>query len=175
MARIALFASGTASNARRILEYNGYRSSGTSNYSAPAGTRRGRIVCAISDRKNSGIHALSEAAGIPCTTVSYQPGRAQAERTILAVLREFRVDLLVLAGYMRILGPSTVRAYRDRIVNIHPSLLPAFPGMNAIERSFAAGMPRGGVTVHIVNEGVDTGRVLAQASFDRSLSATLKS
>lgn len=175
MARIALFASGTASNARRILEDNGYLSDTTQRASDPADHDSVSIVCAFSDRENSGIHALAQAAGIPCETVSYQSGRAQAERYILSRLLEFRVDLLVLAGYMRILSPSTVRAYPRRILNIHPSLLPSFPGMHAIERSFAADIPRAGVTVHLVDAGVDTGPVLAQASFERSVTTSLAS
>jgi formyltetrahydrofolate-dependent phosphoribosylglycinamide formyltransferase len=77
-------------------------------------------------------------------------------------LRTHEIDLIALAGFMRILSPDFVRAWRGRIVNVHPSLLPRHPGMHAIERALAAGDAETGCTVHFVDEGVDTGSVIAQ-------------
>jgi len=78
------------------------------------------------------------------------------------MLEEEPFDLLVLAGYMRILPPEIVRRFWGKIVNIHPSLLPAFPGLHAIEKAFKHGVKVTGVSVHLVDEGVDTGPILAQ-------------
>ncbi len=170
MTRIALFASGTASNAQRILEHFGYlRAAPTPGCAvSDTATRSGEIVCTISDRSSSGIHQLAATSGLPGFIVSYRSGREHAEHRIRSVLAEQKVDLLVLAGYMRLLGAELVDTYTGRILNIHPSLLPAFPGMHAIERSFQSGAARAGITVHLVDAGMDTGPVIAQASFDRS-------
>jgi len=162
MARIALFASGTATNARRLLEDDIRRNP------------TGRIVCTLSDRTTSGVHAAAAAAGIPGHRISYGNGRDQAEADITNILAGYRVDLLVLAGYMRILSADLVQSYESRILNIHPSLLPDFPGMHAIERSFEAGTTRAGITIHLVDAGVDTGPILVQASFASAETPTLE-
>ena len=75
------------------------------------------------------------------------------------------VEWLVLAGFMRLIGPVLLGAYENRIVNIHPSLLPAFPGKDAIGQTLEAGVKEAGVTVHFVDEGMDTGPIIAQRSF----------
>lgn len=170
MARIALFASGTASNAQCILEHFGYLQKAPFPGGAVSdpSIRSCEIACTISDRSSSGIHQLSASAGLPGFLVSYRSGREHAEQRIRSVLAEQKVDLLVLAGYMRLLGAELVDTYAGRILNIHPSLLPAFPGMHAIERSFQSGNARAGITIHLVDAGMDTGPVIAQASFDRT-------
>lgn len=89
--------------------------------------------------------------------------RSAWDRAILAELGRWRPDLVVLAGFMRILGPAVVAAYRNRILNVHPSLLPAFPGKDAPQQALAHGVKVTGCTVHFVDEGVDTGPILLQA------------
>ncbi|MFY9420478.1 MAG: phosphoribosylglycinamide formyltransferase, partial [Limnochordia bacterium] len=90
------------------------------------------------------------------------PSKAVYEELILRQLRELNVEYIVLAGYMRLIGPTLLAAFPERIINIHPSLLPAFPGKDAIGQALAAGVPRTGVTIHYVDEGMDTGPIIAQ-------------
>ena len=90
------------------------------------------------------------------------PSKADYEAEILARLRREGIGRLVLAGYMRLIGPTLLDAYRWRIVNIHPSLLPAFPGKDAVGQALDYGVKWTGVTVHFVDEGMDTGPIIAQ-------------
>jgi phosphoribosylglycinamide formyltransferase-1 len=103
--------------------------------------------------------------------------RALHEAEILKALRAKKIEWIFLAGYMRIIGETLLDAYssqgNSRIVNIHPSLLPAYPGLHAYERAFAAQDKNGGVTVHLVDVGVDTGPILAQESFPRETDDSL--
>ena len=100
------------------------------------------------------------------------------EKAILKELQQHHVDWIFLAGYMRLLGETLLGAFtangQSKIVNIHPSLLPAYPGLHAYERAFQANDVKAGVTIHLVDEGVDTGSILAQESFERKPSDTLK-
>lgn len=89
--------------------------------------------------------------------------REAFDREVLGVLRHFQVDLVCLAGFMRILSPTFVRAFPRRILNIHPALLPSFPGEDAQRQAFEYGVKFTGCTVHIVDEGVDTGPIVCQA------------
>jgi phosphoribosylglycinamide formyltransferase-1 len=89
--------------------------------------------------------------------------REAYDQEVVATLREFRVDLVCLAGFMRILSRYFVRAFPGRILNIHPALLPAFPGLEAQRQALEAGVKFTGCTVHIVDEGVDTGPIVCQA------------
>jgi phosphoribosylglycinamide formyltransferase-1 len=88
--------------------------------------------------------------------------RADHDADILACLREHQVDLVCLAGYMRLLSPGFVAAYRDRILNIHPSLLPAFPGLEAQQQAFEYGVKVAGCTVHFVDDQLDHGAIILQ-------------
>lgn len=90
--------------------------------------------------------------------------KAEFEQEIVERLREARVDFIFLAGYMRLIGDTLLNAYRGKIVNIHPSLLPAFPGKDAIGQAFNARVKIAGVTVHFVDEGMDTGPIIDQES-----------
>jgi phosphoribosylglycinamide formyltransferase-1 len=85
------------------------------------------------------------------------------DREVVAALREFHVDLVCLAGFMRILSPHVIREFPGRILNIHPALLPAFPGSDAQRQALEHGVKFTGCTVHLVDEGVDTGPIIAQA------------
>jgi phosphoribosylglycinamide formyltransferase-1 len=92
--------------------------------------------------------------------------RAARDEAIARWLDERGVDLVVLAGFMELLTPEFIRAYEGRLINVHPALLPAFPGVRAIEKALEYGVKVGGVTIHFVDEGVDTGPVLLQEAFD---------
>jgi len=109
----------------------------------------------------------AQAAGVPTVVVDHRPhggDRASHEAAIDAVLRDAEVDLVCLAGYMRRLEPSFVERWASRMLNIHPSLLPAFPGLDTHARALAAGAKLHGCTVHIVTPTVDSGPILAQAA-----------
>lgn len=120
------------------------------------------IVAVGSDVPGCAALGRAGAAGVPVFAVPMQADRAAWNDALLAELRAWGPDLVVSAGFMRILGPGIVAAYRDRIVNTHPALLPAFPGAHAVRDALAAGVAETGCTVHLVDEGVDTGPVLAQ-------------
>lgn len=110
----------------------------------------------------AGIAAAAE-LGLPhAVHVSKGRPRAAHDADVLACLKEHRVDLVCLAGYMRLLSPGFVAAYPNRIVNIHPSLLPAFPGLEAQEQAFAYGVKIAGCTVHFVDDELDHGAIILQ-------------
>lgn len=121
------------------------------------------VVAVGTDRAGTLAEQRAARAGIPTWTVALAdaPDRAAFDRAVAERLAADAPDLVVLAGYMKVLGPEVVR--RFRIVNTHPSLLPAFPGGHAIRDALAYGVRVTGCTVHEVDEGVDTGPVLAQA------------
>ena len=88
--------------------------------------------------------------------------KAAYEKALLQLLQEQQIDLIVLAGYMRIIGQTLLSYYSNRILNIHPSLLPSFPGLHGIKDAYEYGVKVTGVTVHLVDDGVDTGPIIAQ-------------
>lgn len=109
---------------------------------------------------------LARAAGIQVLAIDHRPfagDREAHERAIHAALREHGIELVALAGYMRVLTPFLVNAWAGRMLNIHPSLLPLHPGLHTHRRALEAGDAEAGCTVHLVTEGVDQGPVLAQA------------
>jgi phosphoribosylglycinamide formyltransferase-1 len=120
------------------------------------------IVAVASNKRNA--PALARVPGI--ATAAFEladyPSREERDRALAAWLAEHGVELVVLAGYMHILTEPFLDAFPGRIVNVHPSLLPAFPGAHAVEDQLAAGTTESGASVHLVDESVDTGRVLAQ-------------
>jgi phosphoribosylglycinamide formyltransferase 1 len=148
--RVGVLISGHGSNLRALL-------------AACAGpTYPAEIVSVVSDRAEARGLAFAQAAGI-CSAViahdSRQAFAAQAE----VLLRDQQVQLVCLAGFMRVLDAAFVEAWRDRIVNIHPSLLPAFPGLHPQSQALAAGVRFTGCTVHFVRREVDTGPIISQA------------
>jgi len=123
-----------------------------------------KIVLVLSD--NPGAFALERARrrGIPARVVllSDYPDRPSYDREIVQALEEARVDLVALAGYMKLAGPELVRAFSGRIMNIHPALLPSFPGTHGARDALEHGVKVSGVTVHFVDEGLDTGPIIVQ-------------
>ena len=107
--------------------------------------------------------------------MTYAKGDREAtERQLTAHLEAAGTDLVVLAGYMRILTPLVVRRWQGKLINIHPALLPKHPGAHGIEDSFESGDAELGITVHYVDEGVDTGPIIAQRSFPRHAKMSLE-
>jgi len=152
--RIGILASGTGSNLQAILD-------GCASRGIPAEVAV--VICNI-----PGVKALQRAgsAGVPAVLLPHQkfPNREEFDRELVLTLREHRVDLVCLAGFMRLLGPVLLTAFHNRILNIHPSLLPAFPGLHAVRQALTAGVRVAGCTVHVVDEGTDTGPILIQAA-----------
>lgn len=151
--KLAVFASGTGSNlAALIKDYQ-------------AGKLNADIVRVVVDRKRAGAIAIAQAANIPVTYFNYREyeSREAVEADMINLLANDEVTGILLAGYMRILTPKLVQAFEQRIINIHPALLPSFPGNNAIEDAFIAGVKVTGVTIHFVDTGVDSGQIIAQA------------
>ena len=122
------------------------------------------IVLVISDRSTAGAIARARARGVRAVHVDRDAfdGRDAFDRAILERLRAERVDIVALAGFMRILGPQIVRAFDGRIVNVHPALLPAFPGTSAVADALAWGSKVTGVTVHLVDDEIDHGPIVFQ-------------
>ena len=138
------------------------------------------IALVMSDVENAGI--LQHARDRALRTEFVAPGKfrtkldEEAERAYIAKLQDARVDLIVLAGFMRILKGDFLRAFQDRVVNIHPSLLPAFPGLEAWKQALEHGVKVTGCTVHFVDQGVDSGPIIAQETvpvLDGDTAATL--
>lgn len=124
------------------------------------------IAVVISDR--GGIYALTRAerAGIPTRVVKSQDfkHRVDFDAAISQQIEHFAAELVVLAGFMKLFQPPFVRKYRNRILNVHPTLLPAFPGAHPVADTLAYGVKVAGVTVHFVDEGVDSGPIIAQTA-----------
>jgi len=122
------------------------------------------IAAVASSRNDAYALVRARAAGVPTATFSLDchPIREERDLVMATWLEEHKVELVVLAGYMHLLTTPFLARFRGRIVNVHPSLLPAFPGTKAIEDALAAGVETTGVTVHYVDEGIDTGPVIRQ-------------
>jgi phosphoribosylglycinamide formyltransferase 1 len=123
-----------------------------------------QIVAVISDVAEARGLARAKERGLPAFSVERKRfgSRAEHESTILGILEETRPDLICLAGYMRILSPQLVEHWRGRILNIHPSLLPKYRGLSPQKRALEAGEVESGCTVHLVDEGTDTGPIVLQ-------------
>ena len=124
------------------------------------------ISVVISDRKSAYALTRAKKADISAYVVSAQdfPDRRAFDERISELLDAHAVELIVLAGFMKLLQPAFVQKYRNRILNIHPALLPAFPGAHPVADTLAYGAKVSGVTVHFVDEGMDTGPIIAQTS-----------
>ena len=166
MIRVALFASGQGSNALHLLE---------SAKALPKLEIPVLIVDQTSSPLPQKVKKLYPAVEVCMIEKPSGPDkevtRALHEQQILTVLKTHQIDWCFLAGYMRIIGPTLLAKFtrndQSRIVNIHPSLLPAYPGLAAYERAFAANEKLCGATVHLVDGGIDTGPIIAQSTFER--------
>lgn len=149
-ARLAVFASGRGSNLRALLT------------AFPPGDPLASVVLCVSNRRAAGALALAEAHGVPARFVPFGSDRDRFEREAAALLAAFAVDLVCLAGFMRLLSPEFTGRFAGRILNVHPSLLPHFPGLHAQRQALGAGVRETGCTVHFVDAGVDTGEAVVQ-------------
>lgn len=147
---IAVLVSGSGSNLQALIDAQGSPDFGA------------RIVVVISDRPGVGALERARAASIPAEVVTWSGDRDESTNRLCDVVDSFSAEAMVLAGFMRILGTGAVRRFPDRIVNIHPSLLPAFPGAHAVDQALAYGCRVSGATVHFVDEQVDHGPIILQ-------------
>jgi phosphoribosylglycinamide formyltransferase-1 len=154
--RIGVLASGRGSNLQAIID------------SVREGRLNAEVAVVISDVEDA--HALVRARSAGISAHYVEPGAKRArmgkqnEQKIVDLLEEAQVDLIALAGFMRILSPEFVRHFSGRIMNIHPSLLPSFPGLRVQKKALEYGVKYSGCTVHFVDEGVDTGPIVIQAA-----------
>lgn len=160
--RFVILASGKGSNALSLLEF----ALEQPQCFVPVGL--------VSDKPDTGALEHAKRKGIPAQFIPHKE-----EERLLALFREWKPDWALLAGYMRLLSPRVLDFFRGqgvklaRVLNVHPSLLPAYPGLHAYERAFADGVKESGVTIHFVDEGLDTGPVVLQESFPRLATDTL--
>jgi len=152
--RLGVLGSGKGSNYRAIQE------------AIVRGQLNATVAAVLSDVESAGILDIARAHGVPAHYVN--PGRyrtrmePEAEERAATLLREAGCELVILAGYMRMIKQPLLEAFPHRIINIHPSLLPAFPGLEAWKQALAAGVAETGCTVHWVDAGMDTGPIIAQ-------------
>ena len=153
-ARLAVLLSGRGSNFEALAE------------ACDRGEIPARIVLVVSDVVSAAGLEKARQRGISSKVIGAGPGasRGQREAELMAALEEARADLICLAGFMRVLSASFVARFPLRILNVHPSLLPAFPGLGAQSQAVAYGVRVAGVTVHFVDEGTDTGPIVAQTA-----------
>ncbi len=153
MVNIAIFASGNGSNYQAIMEY--FHQKPHPNL---------KVALVVCDRSNAGV--ISKAFKWKIPTVLANPKRFTSkedyEYYILSKLQEYEIEFIALAGYMRIIGSPILNRYQGKIINLHPSLLPAFPGIDGVGQALEAGVCVTGVTVHFVDAGLDTGPIIAQ-------------
>lgn len=163
--KIAVLASGSGSNFEAIAQ------------ACAQGTLQAEIVCVVSDRAQAYALTRAEKWGIPARSFSLKksPSKTQYEQDILAYLQEKEAELVILAGYMKIVEETFLEGYPNRILNIHPSLLPLYPGKQGIKDAYKDGAAKTGVTVHLVDAGIDTGPILAQKEVAVTHEDTLES
>jgi phosphoribosylglycinamide formyltransferase 1 len=159
---VAVFASGSGTNLQALLDA----------YPPDGRDPLAQVVLVISDRRAAPALARARAAGAAAEHVAYPRradgslDRAAFEAGAQRLLDAHRVDLVALAGFLRIVSPAFVATWSGRLLNVHPSLLPAFPGLHAVRQALAAGVAHTGCTVHFVDAGVDTGPAIVQRSVD---------
>lgn len=151
--RVGVLASGEGTNLQALLE----RAHGRDGV---------EIVAVGSDRPGARALERARAAGVPAREFPAEPDRLARDDAMAAWLGENDVQLVVLAGYMQLLSPAFLAAFPQRVINVHPALLPAFPGIRAVEQALDYGVKVFGVTVHFVDEGVDTGPIILQRAVE---------
>jgi phosphoribosylglycinamide formyltransferase-1 len=161
--RVAVLISGTGSNLQALLD-TVHDPDGPIAIVGVASSRAG--APGIERARRAGVETAVFAIGD-------HPDRATRDRALGDWLGRLEVDLVVLAGFMELLGPAFIRRFSGRIVNVHPSLLPAFPGVDAIGQALGHGVKLTGVTVHFVDEGVDSGAIILQEALELSYPAAI--
>ena len=154
MLRLGVLVSGSGTNLQAILD------------AVAKETLDARVAVVISNKANTAALERAKAADVPTEVLSHKqfPTREAFDAEIVSILRMRSVDTVVLAGFMRIITPVLLDAFPHRVINIHPSLLPAFPGVDAQSQALAGGVKVTGCTVHFVDVGTDTGPIIAQAA-----------
>ncbi|MBO4595926.1 MAG: phosphoribosylglycinamide formyltransferase [Bacteroidales bacterium] len=156
MKKLAVFASGTGTNFEAIAA------------ACADGRLEAEVVLMVCDVPGAAVIAKAEKYGVE--SFVFRPkdyaGKAEYEKEIVRLLDAKGVDLVCLAGYMRIVGETLLGAYEGRIINIHPSLLPAFKGAHAVEDAVAYGVKVFGISIHYVNSDLDGGKIIAQRAFE---------
>lgn len=150
--KLAVFASGRGSNAQALYE------------AMEAGQINASISIVVSDHSNAAVLERAAKWGVPTAVISRKNynSKEEFEEAMLDAIAPYKVDGVVLAGYMRLLGPTFIEPYENRILNIHPALLPSFPGLHAQGQAVEAGVKVSGCTVHFVDTGMDSGPIIMQ-------------
>lgn len=166
MKKVAVFASGSGSNFEAVMTFFKERAQVQAEVSL--------LVC---DQPNAYVIQRGEKWQVPTFVCSPKQcaSKQEYEENILRQLKERGIEFIILAGYMRLIGSTLLEAFRHRIVNVHPSLLPAFPGKDAIGQALDNGVTVTGVTVHYVDEGMDTGPIIAQQAVELERDETKES
>jgi phosphoribosylglycinamide formyltransferase-1 len=153
--KVGVLASGGGSNLQALLD------AGARGELGPA-----RVAVVGVNVPGCGALERAAAAGVPSFVIDHRSyaARVDFDRALIAALRAHEVDLVVLAGFMRLLTPEVLAAFPRRVINVHPALLPAFPGVHAQGQAFRYGVKIAGCTVHFVDEGTDSGPIIAQTA-----------
>jgi phosphoribosylglycinamide formyltransferase-1 len=153
---LGVLVSGNGTNLQAILD------------ASADGSLAAHVCCVISNRTEAMALERASRASVPALAIRHQtfPNREAFDRALVAALREHGADWVVLAGFMRVLTPEFLRAFPGRVVNVHPSLLPSFPGRDGQRQALEYGVKVTGCTVHFVDEGVDMGPIIAQRAVE---------
>lgn len=156
MKRVAVFASGSGSNFEAIVQ------------ACREQSLQFEVVLLFSDKEQAYALERAKNLNIPAHTFSPKnfPDKNSYEKEIVKLLEDYEVEFIALAGYMRLVGPLLLNQYFGKIINIHPSLLPSFPGKDAIGQAIKKGVKITGVTIHYVDSGMDTGPIIAQEAVE---------
>lgn len=151
---IGVLVSGSGSNLQSILD------------ACQSGELKAQVACVISNKADAFALERASSAGIPALHLDHRAhaGREAYDEALVATLREFRVELVAMAGFMRIITPVLLDAFPMSVMNIHPALLPSFPGLHAQRQAMEYGAKIAGCTVHFVDPGTDTGPIIIQAA-----------
>lgn len=152
--RLGILVSGSGTNLQAIID------------SSEKGQIEAEVVCVISNKAQAFGLERARKHGIPAVYLDHKtfPSRAEYDAAVVCLLKEHNVDLVVLAGFMRIVTPVLLDAFPNRVMNIHPALLPAFPGLDAQKQALEYGAKVAGCTVHFVDSGTDTGPIIMQSA-----------
>ncbi len=154
--RLAVLASGGGTNLQAIIDH------------CRQGSLGAEIGLVISNNPDAGALKRAGDAGLPVVCIDHRhyDGRIEYDRAVISAIRKANIELVVLAGFMRLLSSDFLNAFPHRIMNIHPSLLPAFPGLNAQRQALEYGVRLAGCTVHFLDAGMDTGPIILQAAVE---------